>query len=349
VRRSSRRCFGATTTLLLGLATSRSAGAQVEPIRLTYHASGGCPDETRFRDELRRHGPQSRGAGSAEAARAFDVDVSTARDESRGDLRITGVDGSTSQREVTGKTCDEVVAALALMTALAIDPQAGADEGTGHSERAPDGPPARSEPVVAPAVPDVVGPPSRRDPSSLPPQPPRWGIGLQGQTVAVLGSQWESGGGAFVDLAIGGSDPFGASFRASVSVAAANPSFGQGIGAQIVWLSAGVQACASSRPFGVALALQLCAGVDAGILDTRGAGLANDASDARPWVAPGALGRIQWSLPGGVWVEAGGGLSVPLDRYVFYYQRAGGLGEADSARIASLAPELALGVGYRFQ
>ena len=314
---------------------------------MTYDASGGCPDETRFRDELSRHGPQSRGAGSAEAARAFDVDVRATRDGSRGALRITGVDGSTSQREVTGKTCDEVVAALALMTALAIDPQATTDDGTDHPERAP-APPNPGEAAVAPAVPDVVGPKPRRDPSSLRPEQPRWGIGLQGQTVAVLGNQWESGGGAFVDLAIGGGDPFGASLRASASVAAASPSFGQGIGVEIVWLSAGVQACASSRPFGVALALQLCGGVDAGMLHTRGAGLANDASDTRPWVAPGALGRVQWSLPGGAWVEAGGGASFPPDRHVFYYQRAGGLGEADSSRIASLAAALTLGVGYRF-
>jgi hypothetical protein len=349
VRQSFRRYLGAASALLLCLAKSFPASAQVEPIRLTYHAPGGCPDEARFRDELHRHGPQSRGAGSAEAARAFDVDVSAARDESRGALRITGVDGSTSWREVTGRTCDQVVAALALMTALAIDPHAATDNGTGDPERAPDSPHARSGPAVpAAAGPDSVGPPSRQGPSSLRPTHPRWGVGLQGQTAAVLGNQWESGGGAFVDLAIGGENPFGGSFRASVSVAAANPSFGQGVGAEIVWLSAGVQTCASSRLFGVALALQLCAGVDAGVLRTRGAGLANDASDARPWVAPGALGRIQWSLPGGAWVEAGGGVSVPLVRYVFYYQRAGGLGDADSSRISSLAAALTLGVGYRF-
>ncbi len=341
--------------LLVDLASGVQARAQVEPIRLTYHAPADCPDETRFRDELHLHGPLSRRAAGAEAARAFDVDISVTGDESHGALRVTGVDGTTSRREVTGKTCDQVVSALALMTALAIDPQATSDGPAligrpGIGESAHDGPHASNGPIaMAPEGPDLAGPQVQHAPPSRQALQSRWGIGVQGQTMTVLGDHWESGGGAFVDLAMNRGHPFGASLRASLSVATTNPSFGQGIGGEFVWAFAGIQACASNRPFGIALDLQLCADVDAGVLHTRGVGLANDASDARPWVVPGVLGRIQWSLPGGAWIEAGGGVSVPLDRYVFYYQRAGGLGDADSSRISSLAAALNLGTGYRFQ
>ena len=63
-------------------------------------------------------------ATPGEAARAFVVTVTAETATIRGLLSITSLGGSVSRREVTGDTCSEVVSALALITALAIDPSA---------------------------------------------------------------------------------------------------------------------------------------------------------------------------------------------------------------------------------
>jgi hypothetical protein len=122
-----RHVVAAAFALLAGLAGPPPAHAQVEPIRLTYRAAGDCPAEARFVDAVQRRTARWQ-IVAEEHARAFDVDVSAGGSRSRGVLRITAPDGTVTRRAVAGASCAEVVSALALMTALAIDPSGSAEE-----------------------------------------------------------------------------------------------------------------------------------------------------------------------------------------------------------------------------
>src|SRR5262249_42480128 len=81
--------------------------------------------------------------------RKFVVTVSASRKDTLGKLEIVA-EGTTASREVKGLNCGEVVSALALFTALAIDPNASATVAS-HDDNAT--PPVTPSPItVAPPL-----------------------------------------------------------------------------------------------------------------------------------------------------------------------------------------------------
>jgi hypothetical protein len=371
-----------TTTIALVVLMAafpfRAARAQVEAIRLTYDAYAGCPSEAQFVGDVTARTDRARRVGADEPARAFDVRVRAEDGESRGVLQITSLDGTVSLRDVTGETCAAVVSALALMTALAIDPRAAtaidppATTGaTPQIRSAPDAsnvpiePPARgpsrggtpsggSTPRAASAPPPGASDATESETESDSDEPTsptsrrmRWAVGVDGQTLAGFVPNWGLGGGVFADLASEGSGVFAPSLRASAFAVATNAPFTAGVGSLITWLYARIEACPIRLPLADSLAIRVCAALDAGILRSEGIRLANANTETRPWFAPGALGRAQWALPGDLWVELEGGLSVPLMRYVFNYQD-GPSNVVDVSKIRAAGAALDLGVGYHF-
>jgi hypothetical protein len=359
------RLAGSTLALVAGFACPASAQPQVEPIRLTYRATSDCPAEARFVDAVRRRTARWQVVAGEVQARAFDVDVSAGGNRSGGVLRITALDGSVAQRAVAGATCAEVVSALALMTALAIDPSGTAGESAGAKTSAdpsaaspPEGPDAggSSGPPVAPPdppgaatlapSPSAESPVAARGPSAS--SAARWGMGVDGQATGALLAQWGFGGGAFVEVEAGDVGPFVPSARASVFATMTSAAFGTGIGAELVWLFGRMEVCPWRVPRGGPLTLGVCASLDAGVLHSKGAGLPTVGTEAHLWLAPGALARAQWSIARDFWIEASGGVTVPLERYGLYYQRTGGLTDAQASQIAAVGAVITLGTGVRF-
>lgn len=325
--------------------------AQVEPIRIFYHSAEGCPDKEQFLAKVTSSTDRTRQASVGEPARTFDVDLVAESGEVRGVLRITA-NGSESRREVAGRDCGEVVAALALITALAVDPAAKTgdlDSPRAGSTDAPRAPPANEAPPPAMPSSRAALPATSDSVETLPDNKLRLAVGVEGEALAGIVPDTGVGGGAFVDLTRESPGPLVLSLRASLLSTAANPSFDSSVGAQLVWILARLEACPLRFPLDESVALGFCAALDAGALRSQGQRLASRGSDTRPWLAPAALARLMWEVTPGAWIEGSGGLTFPLDRYSFYYQRGGSLENVQVSQAPVVGGVLALGAGYRFQ
>lgn len=133
---------------LLGTAPALGDDA-VSAIRIAYGSPGDCPGSAAFTSQVLRRTSRLRLARAGEASVVpMQVTISVGRRGYRGRLELTRSDGRVHDREVDGETCEEVVAALALVTALAFDPHASIE-------------PLAPLPDVAPApVPGSAPPPA---------------------------------------------------------------------------------------------------------------------------------------------------------------------------------------------
>jgi hypothetical protein len=363
----------AVVQLTLVLVAGR-ARADVEGIRLSYSAYAGCQDESRFLQGVTARTERIRRAAEGEPSRAFAVAVTREPSTVRGVLLITGLDGTVSRREVTGDSCEEVTSALALITALAVDPLAAtapvpppAAPGPSSSGAAGDAGPASPLPdasrppsaTIDRVAPTAQPPRSRQEPHAAPspeaaparaPSGPaprtRWAIGGEGQSVAGLVPGWGLGGGAFVDATGPARGDLVPSFRASLFALATRAVLSGTVGAQLEWFVGRMEVCPLRFAWNSDWALSMCAALDVGILRSTGVGLGTNGTEVRPWLATAALGRVAWSPPGAFFVEAGGGLMAPVTRYFFYFQHSG-VSEAPLHRIPVAAPTLGLAAGYR--
>ena len=161
----------AAAWLALSLGARSTWAALSEPIRVRFEAPEGCPDEAAFLDQVRARTAKARVAAAGEKARTFSVRLTQEGRSIRGRLAIEESADPTGLREVTGERCAEVVSALALITALAVDPQAL----TAAPARLPAPPPAPPAPppgsdVAAPGGPSAsaVAPPRSRLPPNHP-------------------------------------------------------------------------------------------------------------------------------------------------------------------------------------
>jgi hypothetical protein len=112
--------------------------ARVEPIRIAYHAPARCPDEAQFLGEVFARTPLARSAAEGEAAREFAVDIADGSDGTlSGSLEIHSADSPVSRRDMTATRCDELVSALALMVALAVDPEGASLSASGPAAQNP--------------------------------------------------------------------------------------------------------------------------------------------------------------------------------------------------------------------
>jgi hypothetical protein len=359
------------------LLCSASVLAQVEPIRLTYSAPPECASESQFFDEVKvRTG--ARPAMSDEVARAFAVAIRLDGSTVQGRLSITGRDGSSSTREVTGTACVEVVSALALMMALSIDPTAVTAPRAASAAQVPAKDsattlgtnPAEPSPTTAPLGTPVdlniaLGRPQRMTPRSASLDTRADAHSESMERVRTQQAQWAMGGGAeaVLDLAPGmalgaeifasvegkASGHFVPAFRTSFMAAGASARFNEAMGADLVWLLAGFEACPFRFAWSSEVALSLCAGLEGGALHSGGAstGLQQNADVYKPWVAPAALGRFTWAWSAHWFVQGAIGFTVPLIRYQFYYQDMYGQMPV-VYRVPPLGAKLGIETGYRF-
>jgi hypothetical protein len=375
VFRSTRRRRGIAALVQLSLAFAVApASADVEGIRLTYSGADlDCPDEGRFFQAVTARTDLVRRAAEGEPARAFVVSITRDASGIRGALSITGLDGSVSKREVTGESCNEVVSALALITALAIDPLASTAPESSVVAAAPSSSAAASD--VAPATPPSDAPrpagpsiglvapiaqPSAREPGALdhaaespspqapsaPAHPSRWAVGVEGQSLAGLVHGWGVGGGGFFDVTGTAHGHLIPSLRASFFAVTTRVTFSGSVGAKLDWYVARMEACPIRFVGSSDLGLSLCAALDVGMLRSTGVGLQSDGTQLRPWLAPALLGRFGWSPADALVLEAGAGPTIPITRYSFYFEQSG-LSEAPLQRILPVAATLEVDAGYR--
>lgn len=350
--------FAALAASALAAAPAR---ADPRPLRVDYEAAEGCPGADVFLDEIRWRTPLARVAAPGEEALQVQARIAR-RGAVHGGHLVVGQGEGRILRDLEGDRCDEVVSALALITALAIDPHAST-----QARRAAPGPPPTAIPTPPPA-------PSEPAPGASPPVPPkmpappailadplpvmpasddkrsapapalRWALGARAAVALAVVPRPLVGGGLFADLLFAGR--WSPSVRVSLEVAGTG-SFDVGPGG--VWFLRGigrVDGCA----FGVRpapwLSLVPCLGVEGGALHAQGVvggSIATVSHSTILWIGAGVLPRIGVDL-GSLALDLQGGPIFPAVRRGFVF-------ESPAYVIATLPPvtwTAALGVGAHF-
>lgn len=337
--------------LAIVLAAPGASAADTEPIRVRFEAPDGCPGEAAFLDQVRARTAKARVAAPGEKARTFAVRLTQEGRSIHGRLAIEESSAQTELREITAERCAEVVSALALITALAVDPQAST------------APPARlpAPPLPAPAVTGSIGsdpalpggpsapvaaPPRARLPPNhpapyfhpwswadldilplpaipwIPPEiPPRWRFSA-GVEVAAIGGfapLLAVGSTLFVEAAL--TDRRAFAFAPSIRLAALQADSGLiGLGPIITRFQlhlARAEVCPMRVMLVDTLAISPCASFDVGALLAQGWASAESGASQRLWAAPGFGGRLRWTIAGEIELQIEASGSFPLVRDTF--------------------------------
>src|ERR1041384_589713 len=107
---------------LLCLAAPARAAKPGQPFRLEYWADGACPDGAEFARQIQTRAPLLRLAEGDEPALGFYAELVEHGGDASGRLTARSADGREVGREGRGPTRADVAVALALIAALAADP-----------------------------------------------------------------------------------------------------------------------------------------------------------------------------------------------------------------------------------
>jgi hypothetical protein len=300
--------------LVLPLAPTAVVAAD-EAVRFEYRAPPGvCPSQSEFTAMVRARTSRWHLADAGESARTFVVEVSADAQGTRGRLSIVGVEHDESERELAGPGCDTVVNGIALMTALAIDPEAS----TGAV-------------VVPAAAPSVEQPPPARPPA-VPASTSiesRWQTAVGGGLGAVtLFPELAPSAHAFMEVSRLRRVSLSPSVRAQVAYARSPLAGTPSSHAQLDWIDAGLSACPwlfqlagpppDDRLVAAGLYVQPCFSASLGMIRGVGVDVPHAQSRDAMWLDVGALVRVRW-LMGELWfLSVEGGTAFPLLHPAFH-------------------------------
>jgi hypothetical protein len=332
-REALRRAVALVAALaLFALACAARAQDGTEPIRISFAAPPGCPDELAFTTELRGRTPRARPAWQGEPARTFRITITRHRDTTLGNLTIEEPGGvGSAVREVTGRTCPEVVSALALITALAIDPHAST--ASRPPALAPTGPALPHAPWDA-GLPSDLAPPSLRlaephdsNSAMIPPPLPAWiprprlvtpgfrvTTGAQITAHGGVGPALEPGGALFVELGRTERSLLVPTFRVSAMTSAGGAVTTNGARASFKFEAGAVEGCPVQIALERLVRLFPCAAVEVGAIEAQGDSVEFYTKRTEPWISADLLARSQWTFVEHLVLELQGGLAFPLVR-----------------------------------
>jgi hypothetical protein len=312
----------------LGLPAAGSVDTPI-PIRIVFDAPADCSTVEVFYQGVRSRSDRVRRAETGETGTELGVRVTKTSGNVHGELNITSEHGESDRRVVDGETCDEVVEALSLTAALALDPA------------------ARLKPV---AVVPVPAPPPVAPPPPCPPPPPPEQSGFElGLHARAIAAQVVT-----PDVSFGGS--IGASVRPLAS-RPTGPTFGFAfsyLGNDLVTepddamthLSTGsISACPFRFAAGSGFFISPCALVEGGFLEARGLEVSNPAWAVRMWWSVGLEALVEAELGAGFSVELAPSLDVPLVKRRF----TTGNPPEPAGETPAVSPGVGLGIGYHFQ
>jgi hypothetical protein len=310
--------------------------AEPEPIALRYRVHAACPAAAAFVREVAARTQRARIALDAEFARTFDVTISESSGRSIGRIDIRDPDGARSVREVDGPDCAEVVSALALIGALAVDPA------------------ALAQPTPAPVAPAVPPEPPAAGPVAPPTHASKWALGMGADAVATGAvAPWiVPAASGFLELS--GESPFAVVMRLSVAYAPAWTRQADSVrstDSQFWWWALRAEGCPLRVGIGSGSHVNACATFDAGRLGAKGTpnggSVQVGGADACAWYAPGALVRVDQTLGRGLFLEAEADAFFPLVRQKFVFSVDGR--PAEEHRVPAVGGAARAGIGYHFQ
>jgi len=128
-----------------------AAPTEPQTLRVVYLAPAGCGSRATFVAELEARTPRFRAADGAETIASITVELADRSTGIVGQLRLREPNGTETLRAVAGKTCEEVVPALALIAAVLIDPESTTRTPVAAAASAPSGSPPPPANATAPA------------------------------------------------------------------------------------------------------------------------------------------------------------------------------------------------------
>jgi hypothetical protein len=330
--------------LAVSALTPVTASAEPLPLRIDYQAAPGCPGADVFFEEIRWRTRLARAAEPWEEALPVSAHVARRGAASVGHL-VLGHGEARVTRDLESNGCDEVVSALALVTALAIDPRART-EAKRPSRSSPEASPETApmppaSPPIAPAPPPLPAglplPPSiLADPlpdlpqlattvDEVPAAPaamgPRWLVGARATVAGAVAPRALFGGGLFADRAFEGR--WSPTLRLAAEIAGTGAFDAGPGGASFLRGIVRLDGCAFPlRTATARLSLVPCIAVEGGAIHAEGilmGSLAHVDQTTVPWVAGGVLPRLSVEA-GAVTLEVQGGPVFPAVRRSFVFE-----------------------------
>ncbi len=347
-------------SVVLGLA--RPAASTPESVRIDYVVPAGCPDAAAFERALRERTTRFRQAAPGEQVRTLSVRVMATASSFAGRLEVRGLDGSSAVRGVEGQVCGEVTSALALMTALAIDPNAltGASPkapagGSKPTSGGPDGPapkaPVGPERQPSPAALDAAASASSSAASRVS-QPWRWSAGLLGRMTFGLWPTSGYGGDLFLETEAPASSRLGPAVRAGILVARCEADLAAptGAAAEFQVTAAALEGCpARIGLLGDRLVTYPCLAFRLGVLRSEGSRISQPRRTVGLWSEVEPVLRVRLAATTRVRLEAQASLIVPLTRPVFDVLDAGSQTTTASYAVPRLGGSAGIGASYQFR
>jgi len=303
-----------------------------------------------FMQALQERTTRFRQAAGAEQARRFLVRLTAGQAMFSGRLEIRSPDGSTAIRRVDGASCDDVSNALALMTALAIDPKAltgspsGAVARRAESDAAPEsGPDPQGSPpagAVAAAGSSAVVPKA--------PRPWQWSAGLIGHLTSWVSPTLGYGGQLFVEAEAPESSLLGPAVRGSLFLNQSETEFPTGAAARFEWALATLEGCpVRLKVMSLHLAVHPCVSFRLGVLRGEGRRISQPKQVLSVWSDAGPVLRLRVAVRAQLMLEVQGALLLPLYRPTFAITDMGSATNAYSVpRVGGL---VGIGASYRFR
>jgi hypothetical protein len=320
---------------LIAWAVPARAARPGQAFRLEFWAEGRCPDAVEFARQIQTRAPRLRLAEGAEPALGFYAELVEHDGAASGRLTARSADGREVVREVRGPTCADVATALALIAALAADPNQPVEHETAETKLA-------RPPTLRHLMDDGATALVEPDPATQ-----RWTFGIGG------GVGFEStiapNPGYSLGIAFDAESYPGSAWRPLLSLSAmravASTTETRTSSVSFDWVTFRLAVCPVRWPEETPLFIRPCAFLDAGFL---GADVERDArSRARthPWAAVGGFLRTEALVGEVMSFQLDGGVTVPLVRSSF----SAGDDQPTAFQVPGSGILGRIGLSYRFQ
>jgi len=322
---------------LLCLVVPARAAKPGQPFRLEYWAEGRCPDAAEFARQIQTRAPRLRLAEGDEPALGFYAELLERAGAATGRLTARSPDGREVVREVRGPTCSDVATALALIAALAADPNQPAETSAPRAVT-----PARP----AQAVTDHTVAAER---TPEPDRSRRWVFGLGAgvgfdSTIApspssCFGIEFDAEG--YPDP----ESPFHPLFSLSLLRAVTSHNDTAGGNGSFDWVAFRLGACPARWPEATPLFIRPCGFADVGLLGGDVEHNASSQAETKNWFALGGFLRTEALVAEVLSFQLDGGLTVPLVRSSF----SAGVDQPIAFTVPGAGILGRLGLSYRFK
>lgn len=347
---------GCLLALLTAAVPDGETDAGPTPVEVQFEGPSACSEATAFFASLRSRTTHVRVAEGDEPRTTLRVRLARDRTQVVGELRIIDDSGATDMRRVRGANCDDVVQALSLTAALALDPTAvlsvspeEADANavpSGHAADSDSAPPPVTDktPVVEKKPEPVAEEPQKIvvvEETPTPPRPtPSFELDAKLLGLLLLSGEFSPGLALEARKSLGHGKVFRPAFGLAF-VYARNDLLRPPSEAAATMLAGAASACPVRLRAGFFTA-QPCAALWTGLLRVAGRQLTRENQVSHLWLSAGLTLRLLATLGHGLSLHVEGGFQSPLIRRRYFVTIPSNV----IAETPTISPVVGLGLTY---